>query len=443
MSDGYSRDLVAMQVAVLVWLTVWMVRSLRALARGDRRTILFIQLVFYFFFAIPIFLDLVIGPPDYTYRRGFVESQFDHTTNVVYLLYLAIIPVLFELLGGRPAAAVREWTASMRLGQWARAFAWIAMLAMPFVLVLAPRPAEYLRYAAFIGTTVEGAEQYHLIVTLSATLAAIGAVLVLAAEDSLAIARVASIPFLSVAVWVHGKRSVVALTLLLILYLLWMRGVLRGRRFITAALLGGLALGVFSYAYQTSVREVGAEGPMRNQSFEASDLYVNYRIDYGRDAVTKQTLYAELHPDERQILEFRGQSLLFDLTILVPRRLWPGKPLPYPVYATAAMFGFEPRDIGWGVTTSWLEEAIANLGWLGMLFGPLVPAMVCAIGDRRSGMLVGILTVSVASFLLVLSLIAFFSMFMLWVVLVVRGRPRARAPTRVAMSGLRGRRQGA
>ncbi len=426
MTDGYDRDLVALQVVVFAWLTWWVVRSLRALARGDRRTILFVQLVFYFFFAVPLLLDLAVGPPTYTYQRGFIVSQFDHTTNVVYLLYLAVIPVMFTALGGRRAiAAGAAPLMKLRLGPWARVFAWSTMLSLPFVIVLAPRPSEFLEYAAYIGNQAAGVEQYQVIVTMAATMAAISAVLVISAEGSPMIARVAAIPFLSVAVWIHGKRSVVALALLLLLYLLWMRGVLKGRRFIAAAVACGLALGVFSYAYQSSVRKIGQDEPMRDQSFESSDLYVNYRIDYGRDAVAKQTIFAELHPERLTILEHRGQSLLFYLTIFVPRNLWPGKPLTYPIYVTAAMFEFEPRDIGWGVTTSWLEEAIANLGWIGMLFGPAVPALICAIGDRRRSPTVGVLTVSVASFLLVLSLAAFFVMAALWAVLVVRGRSRS------------------
>lgn len=439
MTGSYDRDVVVLQVIVLLWQTGWMIRSLRALARGDRRTILFVQLVYYFFFAMPQLLDLVVGAPSYLYQHGFIVSQFDHTTNIVYLLYLAVVPVIFEGLGGRPAAVAHEWTVSIRLGTWTRAFAWTAMLALPFTLVLAPHPTAYLHYAAFINRTVAGAENYHVIVTLVASLAAIGAVLVIAAEGSLAIARVAAMPFLSVAVWVHGKRSLVALVLLLVLYLLWMRGLLRGRRFVIAALTGAIVLGAFSYAYQTGVRDVGKDAPVRGQTLASSDAYLNYRIDYGRDAVTKQTIYAELHPEEFHILDYRGQSILFDLTIPVPRAVWPGKPYPYAVYVTSAMFGIAPRDLGWSVTTSWLEEAIANFGWLGIVLGPAVPALICAAGDRRRGMLTGILTVSVASFLLVVPLVAFFSMFALWVVMMIRGRRDART-TPTASSGLRSRR---
>ena len=50
-----------------------------------RRTVLFLQLVYYFFFAVPQLLDLAAGAPAYTYQHGFIVSQFDRGTNVVYL----------------------------------------------------------------------------------------------------------------------------------------------------------------------------------------------------------------------------------------------------------------------------------------------------------------------------------------------------------------------
>lgn len=419
MSHSYARDIVGLQIVVLIWQTYWMVRSVHALARGDRRTILFVQLVFYFFFAVPGLLDLVIGAPAYTYQRGFVMSQFDHTTNLIYLLYVAVVPVVFEIVGGRPSATLGAVT-SMRLGRTARLIAWAALLGLPLVLAMAPRPMEYLHYARFIAHQIEGADQYNVFVVLWATLVVISAVLIISAEGSLAIERAAATPFLMIAIWVHGKRSIVAVALFLILYILWMRGALRGRRFIGALLVVGLVLGTFSRVYQNNVREIGENSRIRERGFESSEDYVNYRIDYGRDGVGKQTIYAELHPDEIRILEYRGQSLLFDLAILVPRSVWPGKPYPYPTYVTSAMFGFDPTDMGWGVTTSWLEEAIANLSWFGLIAGPVVPALICRIGDRRRSMLVGILTVTIGSFLLVLSLVAFFPMFALWVILNVR-----------------------
>ena len=429
MTTDLDRDVVFAEVVVVLWLTVVLVRTVRALARGDRRSILFVQLVFLVFFAAPLVLDLTIGPPQFTHHRGFILGQGDRTTNLIYLGYIAWVPLVFRVVGGPP----RFETEAPRLQEvrgWLKVFAWTTMLALPFVITLAPAPEDYARYAAYVGDTAGANRGYQAVVTLAATLAVISGVIVLTAPNAVAPVRVAALPFLAIGVWIHGKRSIVAMALLLTLYMLWTRGVLRGRRFIAVSLASGLALGVFSYAYQAEVRQVDETPIGRTDAATASPVYVNYRVDYGRDAITRQTIYAELHPDELHVLDYRGQSLLFDLTFFVPRQMWPDKPYPYAVYATAAMFDIPVRDMGWGITTSWLDEAIANLGWLGLILGPLVPALVCRIGDRLRTPFGGLLTVTVGGLLLILQLIAFMPLFALWLAAVIRHRVvAAKRPT--------------
>ena len=427
-NDPMSRELSWLvpvaQVLVAVWLTVLVFRSLRSLSRGDRRSILFVEIVYYFFFGLPVVLDLTLGAPVFTYQRGFAMAQADAATNLIYLGYIAAVPLVFRRMGGPP----RFHEPPMRvaaLSRWLQVFAWASLLSLPFVLTLAPDPSEYAQYAVYVGKGGGVYRSYQNVVTFAATLAVISGVLLLTAPNTLAPVRIAVLPFLALGVWLHGKRSIVALAVLLTLYLLWTRGVLRGRRFLVAIIASATALGVFSAAYQSKLRRLEDTPVTRDTRLGASPAYLNFRIDYGRDAITRQTIFAELHPDQLHILDYRMQSIVFDLTFFVPRKMWPGKPYPYAVYATAAMFDMPARDLGWGTTTSWLEEAIANLGWFGLLVGPLLPALVCRIGDRHRTPFAGLLTVSVASLLLILQIVAFLPFIALWLVTVVR---RSRAP---------------
>lgn len=426
MRGSYDGEVFVLQVVVLVWLLGWAARAFIRIASGDTRTVLLVQLIFVLFTGGPLLLDLTYGPPEYSYHWGFIVSQFDHTTNLVYLGYLAVIPIILEVFGGRAAAGGVRAPIALELKRWARVAAWAAMLALPAALFLAPRPEMFLQYAtALRDPTAQGSAFYYIVIALVAVLAIIAAVLVLAARDSRPIERVLAMPFLALALWTHGKRSSVALAALLLLYLLWMRGTLRGTRFIAVALAVGVGLGVFSYMYQTRVRDVRVE-TVDLRSKQASTFYVNLRIDYGRDAVIKQSIYGELHRDRLRILDYRGESLVFYSLFWVPRSMWPGKPFPYATYVTAAMMRAPVKDYRWGVTTSILDEAIANFGWLGLLVGPLVPARVCAIGDRRRSPFAAILTVTVASLFLVLHAAAFIPLILLWIFMMWR-TPPARA----------------
>ena len=427
MYGAHDGDVVVLQVVVLVWLLGWMLRAVLRIAAGDSRTVLLVQVIFVLFCGGPLLLDLTYGAPEYSYHWGFILSQYDRATNLIYLGYLAFIPVALELFGGRDSARGVVEPIVLALNPWPRAVAWMAMLALPASLLLAPRPELFLEYASSIrDPTAQGSVLYFLVIALVSTLTIIAAVLILAARGTRPIERVLAMMLLALALWTQGKRSSVALASLLLLYLLWMRGTLRGARFIAVALSIVLGLAGFSYLYQTRVREVRTED-RDLRSKQASSFYVNTRTDYGRDAVIKQSIYAELNPDQLRILDYRGESLVFCTLFFVPRSLWPGKPYPYAIYVTAAMMRAPRRDYRWGVTTSIFDEAIANFGWPGLLIGPLIPARVCAIGDRRRSPFVAILTVTIASLLVVLHAAAFIPLILLWLLLVWRTRPVARS----------------
>jgi hypothetical protein len=148
----------------------------------------------------------------------------------------------------------------------------------------------------------------------------------------------------------------------------------------------------------------------------------SFRIDFGRDNGIRLAIFSELNPEYLQILEYRGQSVLFNLTFFVPRSVWPDKPWPYSVYSTAAVFNLRPDYLGWGVTTSWLEEAIANFSWLGFLLGPLLITLVARIGDSTGEPVVSFLTKLVVSLLLTVQLAAWIYLALLWVGALLRAQ---------------------
>jgi hypothetical protein len=226
--------------------------------------------------------------------------------------------------------------------------------------------------------------------------------------------RIALIPILLAGIWVQGKRSIVALTLLGFLFSGWRAGVLRGSRILAAGLCAVGMLAGFSAFYQSEIRTTATGQRVERTADSPGYLYT--RIDYGRDAGIRLAIHAEIDPNSPAILEYRGESIVFAATAALPRSMWPGKPYPYSFYSTARALGIRPRNIGWGITTSWLEEAIANFGWFGLLIGPLVPALVCNIGDRRQSSMAGLLTASVASLLLAVQVPAFLPIVALWLV---------------------------
>lgn len=412
------------------WLLAWAVYAGAQIARGGRDSIYFTILAFVFFFGVPLGLNVFVGRPSYLGQPGFRVPAQDPQVTVIYCIYVAAIPVLWWRFG-RTHVARRDHdgdarSALRRISARLRPVLYLAIVSPLFVVLAGPEPERYLSYALVVRDVAlsDAVLAYNNFVALFALLSLVSiAALLLIRQRVRPLDVLLLIPWAGFDIWVHGKRSIVAAAITFTLYVGYERGLVRRARLAVAVVVAVLLMVGFSTYYQANVRHSTAV-------VKLNDSYENGRLDWGRDGVTKMTLYAESNPNTRQVLEFRGQSFLFDVTAFVPRSIWPGKPWPYAVYATSLMLRREPGEIGWGITTSFLEEAIANLGWLGMLIGPLWFVVICRVGDGQNNRLVRLLTTLVSVLFLVLHFIAFAPFVMLWIAMVVWARSARRRAVR-------------
>jgi hypothetical protein len=416
-------------LATFAWLLGWAICGLRDILSSGRNSVSFVLVTHFVFCGLPLLLDETVGKPDYLLWRGFNIAAADPLTNLVYCLYAGACPLVFWGFGR--AATARRGTnprsntaaAMSRMGWQGKSLLHLILLAPFIALYFAPNPSAYREYAAVMrGVLTPDELAYHPILSACTMSSAIAGAGLLFSQRALRLTCIYVLPIAFLVAWLDGKRAVVLIVCVMFAIALWSRGVLTKRMAIVWGLLLMGAFTGFSVLYQSEVRRFG--------EVEWSKRYHNLRLDYGRDHVMRLTLYAQLHPDTPPILEYRGQSLLFNVAMLVPRTVWPNKPWPYAVYATAATFRVPVRYMGWGITTSWLEEAIANLGWSGMLAGPLLIAFICRSGDSRADTIVWLLTILVSSMLLAVQAPAFTPLVLIWVVSMVAARrlPEARQP---------------
>jgi hypothetical protein len=414
-----------------LWLGFWAVRSIRALAAGERHSILFAILVLFGLAGIPVFLDVIVGRPAYIMKGLYLCSRDDRTAYI-YCLYVASVPLIWWLTGrGRrspngTADSEGQGPRSAVGMQRLRPLLYLFLVLPLAGLLLSPHRAAYLKYGAAGMGAVNTGTVYHALISLASVLCLIGAAGILASEARIRPRTCLFLaPWVLLAIWCNGKRHIIAYALVLIGYVLWEKGYLRSRRLLAGGAAMLAALFLFSYVYLTSVRGI------HRDFLQADGAYQIMRLDNGRDAEIKLAIFGELHPDVVRILDYRGQSLLFYLTMYVPRTVWKAKPLPYAQHVTSAALLKPVKNHGWSLTTSWLEEAIANFGWWGMLIGPLTLSGICRIGDSCEDGLVGALTALIACLFLSVHFVSFAPIFFLWVFLVIwtrRVRP-ARAPS--------------
>jgi hypothetical protein len=102
----------------------------------------------------------------------------------------------------------------------------------------------------------------------------------------------------------------------------------------------------------------------------------------------------------------------------LPRSIWPGKPFTYATYLTAYALKVRPAIMAWGLTTSVLDEAVANFGWAGLLIGPMTFTLLCRICDHSKDPLVKVVGMIVACLSMTVELVAFAPMAVAWILYV-------------------------
>lgn len=404
-----------LNLITFLWVSGWAIHAGLDLASGKRRSISAVVLVFYFFYGLPLLWDMVFGQPQYFQFPGFREPAWSTKVGVVYDLFVMSCPVFWWITapsGQGRLAGLPDFTKLQRI----RSLLWVLAVSPLIALVFAPDPGFYASYGAVVSPSFGGAvAKYHVVIGATCLFSTFAGFAIVISERRIVPAFVRVFPFVALACWLSGKRIGVFLAAVLIWIAFWVRRKLRFNHlilggFATLALLAG-----YSNYYQAALRPTALAPGLQ---------YENARIDYGRDHDLRTALYCEFTHD-RQILSYRGESVVFYLTMMIPRVVWPEKPLDYATYMAAAALNTRAKFFGWTVTTSVLDEAIANFSWAGLLIGPLLLAMVCRIADRADplGKAVG---ATIACIFLTLEITPLVPLILCWLVYLAWSRWSAR-----------------
>lgn len=414
-----------LNMITFLWVLGWALLATRRVVEGRFQSILVVILVYFVFVGMPLLLDVVVKVPSFERFPGLSLAANDNLTATVYCAYVAAVPPFWWFVGRagrRPRPRVSRapnTSAKLTPGPLIRAMLRCGLVSPVVALLFAPNPAVYSTYAAVLSQLSTEEMEYQQVMALASSLSVLSVFGLLLSSRHLDWRRFLTLaPWLGLALWLNGKRYLIAVACALLIYVAWRKAGWRGARLLSASVAAAAFLVTMSALYQGQLR--GFAG------LSTSDWYENVRVDFGRDGVIKMAIFSELYPHRLTILEHRAQSLLFHLGTYVPRNMWSEKPLPYAQYVTAAALMTSPRMFGWALTTSWLEEAIANFGWVGMFIGPLVLVVMCRLGDGTQSAAVGMLTVLVTSLMLVLQLTAFAPVFGLWAASVVWSRRQLR-----------------
>lgn len=402
-----------LRLLVFVWVTLVTLAVLRYLVGGRRHAVFVVLIGHWAFNATPLLWDLLFGMPAYTRYPNFARAAVDPATNIIHLLYVAGIPVLLLVCGlpwRRHLQESRDPLALPANTPGVPIQALYALLVLPLILALmSPSPILYIQYGFVTNDSLRLPSDtmfFHAFVAMASILSVTAATTLLRSRETLLKQWLVTLPWVVIATYLMGKRTIIALYFVLLAQRLWDLGVLKGARIPLYLTVFFVSFICMLFGYQMLVRNV------KPSTVPPEIYYEDMRIDYGRDHTVRAAIYAELHGD--RILSYRAQSQLFDLTAPIPRSWWPQKPYPYANYMTSYALGVPSQLMEWGFTTSIFDEAVANYSWFGMITSCLFLGILCRIADGNHTILFRSLGYIVCVLFLAVQLSAFLILFVAW-----------------------------
>lgn len=315
-----------------------------------------LQIIFFCVFVLPIFLDFLNGSPRYYDFPGFRDSADDSKVNFLYNTFIIFISLFNWFFRGQQTININI----------SGKFNWIDILLLlltvsPLVTVFfAPDLSYYSTYGIDKPATIRML-LFHSLISLLTNISVVICAYLLA---KMHIRQLIFVMLLSLVVlldfWLNGKRAIVLIFILMLLLFYWLKNRTKNRNTIFLITILFTGFSIFNIWYQSNIRDF-------NSQVNKAESYENFRIDYFRDQRVKMVIYSIIYPERMRILEYNGQSFLFDIAAFVPRSIWDNKPYPYAVYFTSAIYYAPIEDRGWGMTTSIYDELLANFGFIGIL----------------------------------------------------------------------------
>lgn len=399
----------ALIAALVLFSVIFIVRIGLDLMRQRVCTMTIVYPTFFILFTLPaLVLNLLVEP---TFRRfpayGSALSSPEATNAALaVLLACTIVWLAFfyrpKAMGwGNSELVIRNKIVRFGAG---------ASLLIPFLLVLlAPQPMLYIDYGSIIAARLHtpAVGDWHGWVAMAARLAIFGAAILCLMDEKVTPGKMLFYILLVTAFCMIGqKRSFIAFSIILWAMILSLRG-----RFSLMKTIAALAIGVPVILGLSSIYVE----KVKRQRIEVTAFSERWLVDFSRYQnvafVSDRTLR------ERPILK-PGQSYIAIATFFVPRIYWADKPYPYGVYYTKAVLNFRSdRLVGWGFTTSAIDEGIANFGFLGLALPVLFIGIFGRLNDRRLNRLSGALGIMVAMLSLVVHFAAFSYIVVLWLLL--------------------------
>lgn len=331
--------------------SIYLWNSIIYLKNGSKSIHYYFYLIYYFFFIMPIILLIFV--PNYQYKIFWRanEAMADPLSNIIYCIFSMIFSsVIIYSSYHSPVVEPKLLTYNrfvINICTFIIIFIFIFTIAINGLEILtAGYGAHYTTGLFFVSEPLIGCGIICYLVLIG--------YLKYISKTKIVLLSLIILTFFSFV----GKRYIIAETLVLCVYVLSITGQLNNRKFIHYlffAVIGILSLGIIY-------------GIVIKKNFTGIIDYLS--VDFSRQYTLVYQFYCK--KIGRPISIYQLDAIIYLLTCLVPRKIWPQKPYSFVNQLTFSLVSDsspEFRNMGWATTCSIFSDLFDSLSYLGLIVG--------------------------------------------------------------------------
>lgn len=250
-------------------------------------------------------------------------------------------------------------------------------------IIMAPDPGVYFHYAYFyrFPYVVGGAvDVYHRLFISKANLVLL--LVILATyylRKSNKISKNIDVIFgIVIYIWINNKRASVLFALMGILAIDFMKH--KDRKDIECLIRKAILFALFVITYFIAYSKITGKG-------SNDPALLTYMLYFARDNAEKVAIYDRIYT--KSVLNYPGETIIFDVFFWVFRRYWPEKPFPYTKYYTGYAYNGDGMIwMGHNLQANIWAEYVSNFGIMGHLLALIVVFAIIKISTKSNDLFV-------------------------------------------------------
>ena len=374
---------------ILIILTTFMfIKSILDIVKRKSGIMEFCIIIFYIFNCFPILLDYAIGTPVYNSWFYNIEKAMENKdVGIIYDMYMIIVAIIFllyKIVYSSKSERLNELFGYNRktILQKKNMYLLILLILLPHIyIIFTGNLKNFFTYESLATRNIS--ETSINLINIFNQISLVAFFYLYFCVSNFKNNKILLILYIFSICWIDGKRYIV-LTILLLYVFLYIKSSKTNynyKKFLKYMIVIFCVFTIFYIIYTQNKME-----NVYKTSEDKISFYTDFRINFGRDDVVKFVIMREFI-DNNPILEYRGESILSSIGMLIPRTVWPNKPYPHYRYLSAAIYNTSISEIPSGMTPSVLEMGIANFSYLGIIITPLILVLICYLADRRKSLI--------------------------------------------------------